>query len=100
MPGTGPGARVVIAQASSPRLARSARLREDTARGQWTILAPERVFVLDLVAVAVVQLCDGTRDCIGIADELARRYEADPAVILADIVPMLQDLADKGVIEA
>jgi pyrroloquinoline quinone biosynthesis protein D len=94
------GTRIVIAQASRPRLARSARLREDKARNQWTILAPERVFVLDPVALAVVGLCDGVRECTAIAADLARLYEADAAQILADIVPMLQDLADKGVIEA
>lgn len=92
--------RCIVTPESRPRLARSARLREDKARGQWTILAPERVFVLDLVAVAVLQQCDGVRDCRAIAAELARSFEADAALILADIVPMLQDLSDKGVVEA
>lgn len=91
--------RRILTPESRPRLARSARLREDKARGQWTILAPERVFVLDLVAVSVLQQCDGVRDCRGIAAELARSFEADAGLILADIVPMLQDLSDKGVVE-
>jgi pyrroloquinoline quinone biosynthesis protein D len=92
--------RAVIAETSRPRLARTVRLREDTVRGIWTILAPERVFTPDPIAVAVLQLCDGNRDCGVIARQLAQAYEADAAQILADIVPMLQDLADKGVIEA
>ena len=50
--------------------------------------------------MAVLQQCDGVRDCRAVAAELARSFEADPAQILGDIVPMLQDLADKGVVEA
>lgn len=92
--------RAVIAEASRPKLSRTVRLREDTVRGIWTILAPERVFTPDPIAVAVLQLCDGNRDCGDIARGLAQAYEADAAQILADIVPMLQDLADKGVVEA
>lgn len=95
-----PPVRRILTPESRPRLARSALLREDKARGQWTIMAPERVFVLDDIAVAVVRQCDGVRDCRAVAGELARAFEADAAQILADIVPMLQDLADKGVIEA
>jgi hypothetical protein len=33
-----------------------------------------------------------------IAVDLARAYDADQEQILADILPMLQDLADKGVV--
>lgn len=92
--------RAIVAESSRPRLAASVMLREDKTRGGWIILAPERVFTPDGVAVAVLRLCDGVRDCAAIAGELARTYEADAGQILADIVPMLQDLADKGVIEA
>lgn len=95
-----PPTRTMLTPESRPRLARSAMLREDKARGQWTILAPERVFVLDEIAVDVVKLCDGARDCRAIAAELARAFEADAGEILADIVPMLQDLTDKGVVSA
>lgn len=92
--------RVIVVEGSRPRLASSVMLREDKARGGWIILAPERVFTPDEIAVAVLRLCDGVRDCTGIAAELAGTYEADAGQILVDILPMLQDLADKGVIEA
>ncbi|MDX2203706.1 MAG: pyrroloquinoline quinone biosynthesis peptide chaperone PqqD [Hyphomicrobiaceae bacterium] len=92
--------RAIIGEASRPRLARSVMLREDKARGAWRILAPERVFTPDPVAIEVLRLCDGQRDCAEIARVLALSYEADAGAILADILPMLQDLADKGVIEA
>lgn len=92
--------RAIIDGASRPRLAPSTMLREDKARGGWIILAPERVFTPDAVAVEVLHLCDGVRTCAEIAQHLAASYEAETDVILADIVPLLQDLADKGVIAA
>jgi pyrroloquinoline quinone biosynthesis protein D len=92
--------RSVIGATSRPVLSRHVKMREDKARGGWTILAPERVFTPDPIALAVLQLCDGARSVEEIADELARTYEAERAQIMADVVPMLQDLADKGVVEA
>ena len=68
----------------------------DAARDRWIILAPERVFTPDAIAVAVLQLCDGARSVDAIAHELARTYAAPQPLILADITAMLQDLADKG----
>jgi pyrroloquinoline quinone biosynthesis protein D len=92
--------RVVIGPASKPALPRHVKLRHDPARDRWTILAPERVFTPDPIAIAVLQLCDGTRSLAAIAAELARTYNADPAQIEADVIAMLQDLADKGVVAA
>ena len=92
--------RTVIAAASRPQLSPHVKMREDTVRNRWTILAPERVFNLDAVAVAVLQLCDGERSVDRISAELAHAYSAPAERILADIVPMLQDLADKGVVTA
>ena len=81
-------------------LPRHIKMRHDIARDRWLILAPERVFTPDAIAVAVLQLCDGSRSVAAIASELAQAYEAPVERILADIVPMLQDLADKGVVTA
>ena len=50
--------------------------------------------------MAVLKLCDGSRSVAIIAGELAQAYKAPMERILADIVPMLQDLADKGVVTA
>jgi pyrroloquinoline quinone biosynthesis protein D len=94
------GKRTMIGPASAPELPRHVKMRHDTARDRWVILAPERVFTPDAVAVAVLRLCDGTRSVEAIAAELARTYTAPPERILADIVPMLQGLADKGVVTA
>ena len=96
----GKAARVLIGPASKPVLPRHIKLRRDDARDRWTILAPERVFSPDAIAVAVLQLCDGVRTTDDIAEELARSYNAPKAQILADVAAMLQDLADKGVVQA
>jgi pyrroloquinoline quinone biosynthesis protein D len=64
------------------------------------VLAPERIFEPDDVAVAVLKLCDGARSVDDIAGELAREYNAPKQEIVADIAAMLQDLADKGVVTA
>jgi pyrroloquinoline quinone biosynthesis protein D len=84
---------------SVPRLSRGVRLQRDAARGGWIVLAPERVLIPDEIAVAVLQHCDGKADVGVIADALAREYGAPRAEIEGDIVEMLQDLAEKGVIE-
>jgi pyrroloquinoline quinone biosynthesis protein D len=92
--------RTIIGPGSKPALPRGVKMRHDAARDRWTILAPERVFEPDAIAVAVLKLCDGTRSVEAIAAELAETYNAPKERILADIVPMLQELADKGVVAA
>jgi pyrroloquinoline quinone biosynthesis protein D len=95
-----PGKRTIIGPASRPVLPRHVKMRHDAARDRWTILAPERVFTPDAIAVAVLRLCDGARSVEAIAAELAQTYNAPAERILADIVPLLQGLADKGVVVA
>ena len=92
--------RTIIGPGSMPRLPRHVKMRRDEARGRWLVLAPERVFTPDAVAVAVLQLCDGSRSVEAIAGELARSYNAPSERILADITTMLQALADRGVVAA
>lgn len=89
-------ARIVISEASKPRLPRHARLQLDKSRGVWVILVPERVLVPDETAVEVVKMCDGAASVAAIVDELAQKYAAERSQIAADVVAMLQDLADKG----
>jgi pyrroloquinoline quinone biosynthesis protein D len=96
----GKPARLLIEADSKPVLPRHIKLRHDTVRDRWTILAPERVFSPDPVALAVLQLCDGRRTVDDIAQELTRTYGAPQGQILNDIVEMLQDLVDKGVVQA
>jgi coenzyme PQQ biosynthesis protein C/coenzyme PQQ biosynthesis protein PqqD len=82
-----------------PRLPRGVRLRHDAVRNQHVLLAPERTFDLDANAVAVLEYVDGARSVRDIAGLLAEKFTADRAVIEADILVMLNDLATKRVLE-
>ena len=90
--------RLVVAADTRPRLPRSIKLRYDATRGRWVILAPERVFDPDETAVEVLKLCDGQTSVEDIAGRLASAYQASSDEICNDILAMLQELADKGVI--
>ena len=87
---------ITVSETSRPVLPRHAKLRFDETRQRWVILAPERVLAPDDIAVEILQLCDGVRSVSDIVDELAAKYTADRTEIGADVVAMLQDLADKG----
>ena len=91
-------ARLIVGAATVPRLADHVALRFDERRGQWLLLAPERLFVLDEPARAVVERCRGTATLAAIAHALAAEYGAPSARILADASALLQDLADKGLV--
>ena len=92
--------RLMLTAASRPQLARHAKLRFDDTRKRWVLLAPERLLTPSETAVAVLQLCDGARAIDGIAAKLAAEFNAPAAAILDDILPVLQDLADKGYVTA
>ena len=92
--------RTMITGDSRPELPRHIKMRHDAGRGRWIILAPERVFDPDETAVAVLKLCDGQRSVSEIATILSQEYQAPVEEITNDIVAMLQDLSDKGVVKA
>jgi len=87
---------ISVSETSRPVLPRHARLKYDETRQVWVILAPERVLAPDEIAVEVLQLCDGVRSVADMVDLLAVKYAAEREAILADVIVMLQDLADKG----
>ena len=88
--------RINVAETSRPVLPRHVRLKFDEARQRWVILAPERVLAPDDIAVEILQLCDGQRSVARMIDLLAEKYVAERELIGADVIAMLQDLADKG----
>jgi pyrroloquinoline quinone biosynthesis protein D len=91
------GARnISVSETSRPVLPRHAKLKFDETRKVWVILAPERVLAPDEIAVEVLKLCDGVRSVGTMIDELAAKYAAPREAIAADVIAMLQDLADKG----
>ena len=80
----------------TPRFAPGVRLHHDRARERWVVMAPERMFVPDEIALEVLRLVDGARDDAAIIDELAERFAAPRDVIATDVQAMLQDLAQRG----
>ena len=48
-----------IAADARPRLPRGVRLVHSEAQGGWVLLAPERVFKADTIAVEIVKRCTG-----------------------------------------
>lgn len=92
--------RTIIGAESKPGLPRHIKLRHDPGRGRWHVLAPERVFEPDPIAVEILKLCDGETSVQTIADRMAVEYNAPIDEITNDIIAMLQELADKGVVTA
>ncbi len=92
--------RTLIDQSSVPAFPRGVRLKHDEARSQWVILAPERMFVLDEIGLAIMERIDGERAVERIVDILADRFQVPREQILGDVIRMLQDFADKGVLKA
>ena len=92
--------RVTISETSVPRLPIGVKLRFDQQRDAWMLLAPERVFMPDPIAVEISKRCDGAASVASIVDDLANTFQAPREVILKDVSKMLQDLADKGVMTA
>ncbi len=90
--------RFVVSAQTQPRLPKHIKLRHDEGRGRWLILAPERVFNPDETAVAVLKLCDGNTSVSKISERLAKLYQAPEGEILSDIIALLQELSDKGVV--
>ena len=91
--------RLMVDRATKPLMPRYLKLRHDAGRDRWVLLAPERILTPDAIAVAVLKLCDGKRTVDDIAANLAAEYSAPADVIAADVVELLQDLADKGYIK-
>ena len=87
---------ITVSEASRPILPRHAKLKFDQTRQVWVLLAPERVLAPDEIAVEVLRLCDGVRNVEQMVDHLAAKYTAERGAISADVVAMLQDLANKG----
>ncbi len=88
-----------IAADARPRLPRGVRLVHNEAQGGWVLLAPERVFKPDAVALEIVKRCTGGATFAAIVDDLAKSYSAPRERILADVTALLRGLADKRLLE-
>jgi len=91
---------MTVDPAAVPRFAPGVKLRFDDTRQTWIVLAPERLFMPDEHALEILKLVDGARSADVIIDDLARRFEAPRATIAADVLEMLQDLVERGVLRS
>jgi pyrroloquinoline quinone biosynthesis protein D len=92
-------AAAVIAAEARPRLPRGVRLVHNEAQGGWVLLAPERVFKADQIAVEIIKRCTGEATFGEIVDDLAKTYAAPREKILTDVTTLLRGLADKRLLE-
>jgi pyrroloquinoline quinone biosynthesis protein D len=76
-----------LSAGSVPHLPRGVRVHHDTIRNTHLLLAPERAFDLDEIALEVLRLVDGQRS---IREE----------VIEADVIEMLNGLANRRIVGA
>jgi pyrroloquinoline quinone biosynthesis protein D len=89
-----PGAPAIPSDAK-PRLPRGVRLTHNEAQGGWVLLAPERVFKADPIAVEILKRCTGEATLAAIVDDLASTFNAPRDRILTDVTALLRGLADK-----
>jgi pyrroloquinoline quinone biosynthesis protein D len=88
-----------ISQDVKPRLPRGVRLVHNEAQGGWVLLAPERVFKADPIAVEILKRCTGEATLAAIVDDLAAAFTAPRDRILTDVTALLRGLADKRLLE-
>jgi pyrroloquinoline quinone biosynthesis protein D len=82
-----------------PSLPRGVRLVQSETHGGWVLLAPERVFKADAIAVEIIKRCTGEATLAEITDDLVRVYSAPRERVLADTAALLRGLADKKLLE-
>jgi pyrroloquinoline quinone biosynthesis protein D len=82
----------------NPRLPRGVRLRHDTIRNRWVLLAPERIFEVDDIGVEILKRCDG-RSLTDMLHDLALAFNMKPDDIRNDVETFLKDFTQKRVVE-
>ncbi len=85
-------------EAYTPTFHRGVRTRFDPIRQAWILLAPERVWFLDDISRAVLDLVDGHRTLGDITDRLANDFDAPREEILTDVIELFDTFVDRGVL--
>jgi pyrroloquinoline quinone biosynthesis protein D len=94
-------ARLTVTESSELAFERGVRLHFDQTRSAWTLMAPEKVVVLDEIAHEVVSEALTGEVSVGQAiDALARKFQAPREEISGDVMEMLQGFADKRLVRA
>ena len=86
--------RPLVTANSRPYLPRHVRIHFDTPRQRFAVLAPERVYWPDEIALAILKLCDGERTISAMAAQLAADYAAPVETIQADVLEFIQSWTD------
>lgn len=92
-------AELQVSPDAKPRLPRGVRLTHSEAQGGFVLLAPERIFKADAVAVEILKRCTGEATLSAIVDDLARTFNAPRERIEADVSKLLAGLAEKKLLE-
>ena len=92
--------RVLVDARSKPHLPVHVRLQFDGVRQRLAVLAPEKVYWPDGVAVDILKLCNGKRTIADIADELSRAYAAPVETIQTDVLEFIQSWMDLRLLRA
>ena len=69
------------------------------AHGGWVLLAPERLFQADPIAVEILKRCTGEATLDAIVDDLAKTFNAPRERIHVDVSKLLLGLAEKRLLE-
>jgi pyrroloquinoline quinone biosynthesis protein D len=86
-------------RATAPAFRRGVKFRFDAVRDAWVLLAPEKLFMPDEIAVEILKLVDGSRSIDGIVDDLSARFDAPRDLIATDVVTALEDLSARGAVQ-
>lgn len=89
-----------VSEDSILKFTRGHRLQHDRVRDVWLIQAPEKAFIADPIAAAILRLVDGTRPLGTLIDTLAETYQAPRDVIAADVQTLLASLIEQKVLSA
>ena len=85
-----------IDDSTSLQLGRGVRLRHDRERDSWTLMAPERVILLDETAhQVIVEIVESDGLLAGVIDRLSQLFDAPREEIASDVIEMLQSFVDK-----
>jgi hypothetical protein len=82
---------------------RSGVLAQQVEPGDTTVLLNPKsgeYYTLEAVGSRVWQLCDGRRTISEMATILSQEFDAPSDVIESDILDLMKDLLDEGVVEA
>jgi pyrroloquinoline quinone biosynthesis protein D len=89
----------MIDRAGRPRRKPGTSLRS----GNYWVLVPHEdtdVAVVNEMGHRVFSLCDGTRSCAAIAEEIAAQTRADADVVLDDVLVFVARLGAAGLLQA